>query len=89
MNSAEYRRQLAAQQQAMQWRRFQENLPPGAWPRLTPAEQTQAWLTWSQQDRMASAAQASRGTTTALLWIFIGVPLILVVVVAVMHAAFG
>jgi len=89
VNSAEYRHQLAAEQQAVQWRRFQENLPPGMWPRLTPSEQTQAWLTWSQQDQLATAARASRGTTTALLWIFIGVPLILVVVVGVMHAVVG
>jgi hypothetical protein len=70
--SSNYRQRLADQQRAVQWQRFQATIPPEIWTRMTPAEQTQAWLIWSQNERVVTATRdGSRRITTTLVMIFV------------------
>lgn len=87
---SKYEVRLAAQLAANREAQFRMAYPPATWATMTPAEQATARATWTQADRATAAAQRSGDRTrNTLLWIFIGVPVILVVVLVVAHRLFG
>jgi hypothetical protein len=71
MSAGSYGDRLREQERQYQWQRFLANYTPEAWAQMSPLEQSQAWATWQQNERLIAAS--NRRPNLTWLWIVVGI----------------